>query len=311
MKIVTIYLSYLRAEAHYQFMLLVQKLVNLSPRVTSITGDLLPSFNNLLVLEGKLVDAVKASEYTGLLVEANRRVDRAIVSVNKTIESGMHHFDPEILKAARLLNTRVKAFRGSIGKKSYEEESAAVKILVADLETTHVEQVTLLALEERVRELAAARAEFETLFIARNAELAARPPEKLVDVKKQVNAVYRRVIGRVDSYNVLNPTDTSCLPFVKELNREIAYFNEHNHHHARINIATAVVKSIPDQPYAGEPVIVLPDVMHAGKKLVFTRDYELSYKANDNPGTATVTIRGKGTFKGKKPVTFNVIAPTT
>jgi hypothetical protein len=307
MKIIKIYYNYLRNEAHYQFLLLVQKLLNTYAAVAAIVSDLLPQFNELLALEGQLVDAVRASEYTEELAEADHRVDRDIVGINKIIESGLHHFDPNVAKAARSLELRMKAFRGEIEKKSYEEESAAVKILVAEFQTTYAAQIAALALTDWVAELAAAQADFERIFLLRNSELAGRPQERLKDVRKQIDAAYRLIVERIDAYNVLHKGDDTCLQFVNELNREIAYFNEHTHRHAKVDIAHAVVASIPDQPYAGEPVIVLPEVMYEGKKLVFTVDYEMSYKNNNAPGTATLTVHGKGAFKGQKVVSFNII----
>jgi hypothetical protein len=68
-----------------------------------------------------------------------------------------------------------------------------------------------------------------------------------------------------------------------------------------------VVDSIADRTWEGKPVIVLPEVTFEGKELVFTGDYELSYRDNDRPGTAAVVIRGKGAFKGTKTVSFNII----
>ncbi|MDR1864676.1 MAG: hypothetical protein LBR08_03800, partial [Bacteroidales bacterium] len=138
-------------------------------------------------------------------------------------------------------------------------------------------------------------------------ELAGRPQERLRDVRKRIDAVYRLMVERIDAYSVLHKDDPACMQFVGELNREIAYFNEHTHRHAKTDIAHAVVASIPDRHYEGEPVIVLPEVMYEGKKLVFTVDYEVSYKNNSAPGTATLTVHGKGSFKGQKAVSFNII----
>jgi hypothetical protein len=52
---------------------------------------------------------------------------------------------------------------------------------------------------------------------------------------------------------------------------------------------------------------VLPEVFFDDNKLVFTKDYELSFRDNNAVGTASVTIRGKGAFKGVKTVSFNII----
>jgi hypothetical protein len=58
--------------------------------------------------------------------------------------------------------------------------------------------------------------------------------------------------------------------------------------------------------YEGVPVVVLPKVFYEKKELVFSVDYELSYRDNNRPGTASVFVHGKGAYKGKRLMTFTV-----
>jgi hypothetical protein len=306
MSILKIRLEHLRNEAHYQFLLLVEKLFAAHPEASAIVAPQLMELNPLVVLEGQLVDAVKASEYTAEIAEADRRVDRDIAGINAAVESALHHFDPVMAEAARRLEIRLKSFRGEIEKKPYEEESAAVKILLADLNGAYATQVSTLNLDAWVMELAAAQEDFERLFLLRNIEWAEKPQEKLRNLQRQINTLYRSIVERIDASVVLNG-EQPLGAFVSELNREVEYFNEHSHHHARKDIDRAVVASIPNQTWAEKPVIVLPSVTYEDKELVFTRDYELSYRDNDRPGTATVTIHGKGAYKGTKTATFNIV----
>ncbi|MDR1115123.1 MAG: hypothetical protein LBL33_03050 [Tannerella sp.] len=58
----------------------------------------------------------------------------------------------------------------------------------------------------------------------------------------------------------------------------------------------------------GRPVTPLPFVTDEdGNELVFAHDYDLTYHKNDRPGNATVTLRGKGAWKSKITVSFNII----
>ncbi|MDR0756641.1 MAG: DUF6261 family protein, partial [Tannerella sp.] len=255
----------------------------------------------------QLVDAVRSSEYTEELAGADRRVDRDLVGINAAVESALHHFDPAVVAAARRIEVRLKSFRGDIEKKAYEEESAAVKILVADLQGAYAPQVATLSLDAWVKELAEAQADFERIFLLRSDQRAEQPKARLRDVRKQIDAVYRQIVEQIDAYTVLHGDDLTG-EFVRHLNDEIAYFTEHAHHRAKTDIDRAVVASIPDRPWEGKPVVLLPDVMYEGKELVFAKDYELSYRDNDRPGTASITIHGKGKFKGTKTVSFNIIA---
>ena len=110
---------------------------------------------------------------------------------------------------------------------------------------------------------------------------------------------------RLDAYTVMNGESVTGI-FTGRLNDEIAYFNEHTHRRTKTDIDGAFVASIPDQPYENKPVTPMPEASFDGHGLFFTVDYELSYHDNNAPGTASVTLHGKGAFKGKKTVSFNI-----
>jgi hypothetical protein len=307
MKIITIHFSYLRNEAHYQFFLLLKKLFESHSSVANIVAAQLSQLYALILVEGQLVDTVRTSEYTRQLVDIDRRLDRAIGGLILAIEAALHHPDPNFVKAAERLQLLLKAFRDRIGQKAYEEESGAVKILISDLQSTYAPQVSTLSLGVWVTEIAAAQAAFEQIFLLRSAEYVARPQGNLKEVRREIEGVYRQTTERIDAYTVLNGTNTTG-DFISKLNDEIAYFNEHNrHHHAPRDISLATVASIPDQPWDGQPVTPLPAATDEnGAPLVFARDYDLTYRHNDAPGNATLTLHGKSAWKGRKTVSFTI-----
>jgi hypothetical protein len=66
------------------------------------------------------------------------------------------------------------------------------------------------------------------------------------------------------------------------------------------------------QPYTGRPVIVIPRVWYreADKpavELIFAKDFLVSYKNNTSVGTADLILHGKGKYRGKKRLTFNIV----
>jgi hypothetical protein len=308
MKIITIRFSYLRNEAHYQFLLLVKKLFESYANVASLVAELLTQLHALITVEGKLVDAVRKSDYTKPLEEADHRLDRAVAGMTLAIESALHHPNPNFVEAAERLEILLEAFHNRIEQKAYEEESGAVKVLIADLQGAYAPQVSTLSLGVWVTEIYAAQNDFERIFLLRSAEYVARPKENLKEVRKEIEAVYRRIVEHINAYTVLEGTAVTG-EFISKLNDEIAYFNEHNsHHHHSKDISLATVASIPDQLWDGQPVTPLPAVTgDDGKLLVFARDYELTYHDNDRPGNAFVTIHGRGIWKNKKTVSFIII----
>jgi hypothetical protein len=63
--------------------------------------------------------------------------------------------------------------------------------------------------------------------------------------------------------------------------------------------------------YTGKALSPKPTVVLGGKTLVKGTDYTVTYKANTNVGTATVTITGAGTYVGTKKATFKVVPAAT
>jgi hypothetical protein len=143
-KIKTIHLNYLRNEAHYEYLVVFKNLLVRFPSVKALLiAAVYENFLALLQLEGKLVDAARISDYTQKIVEADQHVDRDLVGLREAISSATHHFDPDIADAAKSLYNRMKAF-GRISKKSYEEETAAVNILLTDLKGEYAQSVTAI-----------------------------------------------------------------------------------------------------------------------------------------------------------------------
>lgn len=74
-------------------------------------------------------------------------------------------------------------------------------------------------------------------------------------------------------------------------------------------LSEATVTVATTRAYTGSALKPVPTVTLGGRKLVAGTDYTVSYKNNVNPGTATVTITGKGNYTGTKTATFKVTQP--
>lgn len=67
-------------------------------------------------------------------------------------------------------------------------------------------------------------------------------------------------------------------------------------------VSELTIGSITGATYTGSAIKPSVTVRQNGTALVLGRDYTLSYKNNTNPGTATVTVTGKGNYSGKTSV---------
>ncbi|MDR3340290.1 MAG: DUF6261 family protein [Candidatus Symbiothrix sp.] len=309
MKFLNLRLSRLLSEEHFQFMKLFYQLLDRFPAIKNLVVALYVPLLDLLAQESRLVDAERGSALSHLIAEADARIDRTIVGINSVINAGLHHFDPAIVAAADRIHARMKAF-GNIESKSYEGEATAVGILIDDLRGKFTGDVTLLGLAGWIDELEAAHKAFDELFEQRNVEWAGKPDANLRDVRKQVDDTYRQMIERIAAAATLDDAETYT-EFIRQLNREISYFNEHSPRHTRKDIANFAVGDIPTQTYTGEQVIVIPDVFYTGEgqqtvKLVFAKDFTVTYRNNVKVGTAELILHGKGGYRGSKIVTFNI-----
>ena len=77
------------------------------------------------------------------------------------------------------------------------------------------------------------------------------------------------------------------------------------------SISSATVASISKQAYTGSAIKPSPKITYNGKTLTKGTDYTLSYKNNTKVGTATITITGKGNFKGTITKTFTIYKKVT
>lgn len=66
------------------------------------------------------------------------------------------------------------------------------------------------------------------------------------------------------------------------------------------------IKEIEPQTYTGEAIKPEIEVRFNDTLLEIKKDYTVAYKNNTNAGEATVTVTGKGNFKGKDKATFTI-----
>jgi hypothetical protein len=266
----------------------------------------MPAFVELITKEKLLVDQGAKSDFTQKLADVDKRRDLAIRGFHAGVKSYLIHFDPAVKDAAVSLENRIQAFREAIAQKAYLEETTAVEVFLDDMEGKFADRVTKLGLTSWVEELGNTHGDFLDLFNQRNIEYSERPKEPLRNIRTRIDAVYHQMIEVIEATIVVNG-EKGYTEFINQLNAQITYFNEHEHHHKQYDLKKAVVPPIPDQVYAGIPITVLPEVFYEEKQLVFEEDFEVTYKNNHKPGLALIEVRGKGEYKGKITAGFNIV----
>lgn len=314
MKIKAVHFRYFRAGEHHDFLTLFRNRLDGSPTVKAIVIAEYGQFVTLLTEEGDLINLIRKSLLTEQIAEADRRVDRCIVGMRALVTGALHHFNPDVVRAAQSLAMRFDAF-GALTQQSYREESDLVRLLIADLQSSaYADQVTLVGLTDWVTELLLAENEFESLMQSRGDEYMGKPSGTLQAVRTAIEAVYHTMTERINAAALVGDSPAEINAFIERLNIDVEYANEHCHHHARKDLGAGdhtVIEPIDTQQYTGEPVTPLTKVYYKdeGKpteKLVFAKDYEVTYRNNIQVGMAELIVHGKGLYRGQKRIAFMI-----
>lgn len=75
-----------------------------------------------------------------------------------------------------------------------------------------------------------------------------------------------------------------------------------------IDFSRVTISAIANQMYTGKALTPAITVKDGEKVLKNGTDYTVTYRNNVNKGRATVTVTGKGTYKGQKTVYFNIVS---
>jgi len=306
-KVSTVFLNNFRNDAHYEFMSFVKDLITTFAIVQFVIGEWFSTFTGQCKKEEQLLDTVRKSILTEQIVLADKRVDNSVIGFKAALNSYLYGIEPNKKNAAQILLNRVKTV-GKITAKSYEDEAGGLRKLIIDFEGEYAGQIALLGLTEWLAELKAAEADFRQLMLLRNAERSNKLPDNLKEVRRELDIIYHKIIDIVNAAATISSSDEYD-EFIKQLNIQIKYFNEHAaHRKTKKEIVDTVAETVPTQNYTGKPVIVIPNLTgEDGNQLVFSVDFTLRYKNNTAAGNAKIIVTGNGNYKGKKEIGFDII----
>jgi hypothetical protein len=224
MKVSRIYLENLRNEAHYQFIAALIALVVRFPLIGEKLGDLFELLQRLFAGEDAAVDYIRKSDYSAKIAEADRRLDSAVTGFGETVRGALRHFSPEVVDAAQSLRNLLKTY-GNIARKNYDEELAAVTNLLQELDGAYAKKVHSIGnLSEWVMEIHETSATVTALLAQRNTEKANKPQERMVNVRREIDPVYRNIVARIEALSLIEG-DVAYAPFINELNALVERFN--------------------------------------------------------------------------------------
>jgi hypothetical protein len=300
----------MRNRGHYQFLVTFRNLFITFKDVSLLVTDELAEFDQLLALEKALLDKDRKSPLTRKIEEADDQVNSDLIGMRSDITAALHKHEPAVVDAAKTLHDRMRQL-GDIYDMPYEEQTAIVSVLLEDLTGKYAVLATTVGINPWVNDLLIDNQILTQLLAERNAEVANRAQGDTKQVRRLLEASYRNIMHIIEA-NIILDGNSQCEALVRQLNTDILYFNEHDTPHRTLkDLRSISVRNINTQIYTGKPVTILPEVYYAEAgqpvvELFFSTDYNISYRNNINPGTAEIILSGKGKYKGKKIINFNI-----
>jgi hypothetical protein len=306
MKITILIFRRLPNGAHCEFFGKVKLILgNAGTAVITALGDLVTQLDDWYVKERACLAWFRKSEYTAAIAEADKAIDKAIVGLIEQVTGACHSADSSIAKSANRLLMMLKS-HGKITTKSYLDQKGIVETILEELNGAYLADLTLLNLTSWKTELAGAMLKFMTQFDKREKETLKKPQESFPEVRRGIEKVWHEMVDIVDSLAKLN-LSTDFVDFINAVNPEIDYLNN-EFRRIRYDISTAEPAPINAQQYTGEVCTPVPEVIFRKGdkmvKLIFSKDFTLTYKNNINVGNAYCIIHGKGAYKGTKTINF-------
>ncbi len=222
MELLKLKLKDLRNEEHYKFNLDFAGLVSqFTPEALGIQ-TLHPAFQTAFDTEEAALNVVRASVLTDDLSGVDATRDATFKGLAGTIKSALNHFTPGVKAAAARLEALLDTY-GVVSDKPYDQETAAIIKLTAELEGVYAADVATLGIAGWVAELKARNQAFDALKNSRYNENTAKPQQNLKLARVETDNAYRAIVKRVNALVEVNGGEAYA-GFIAQLNQRIANY---------------------------------------------------------------------------------------
>ena len=220
MKIEAFKLGSLRNEEHCQFFTEFKALADATtPAALGITTEY-SLFLPLYADELAALDIILKSATTDELTDADILRDETASALPETVKSFLRHFNPAKRDAATRLMVVFDSY-GRIAVRPYDEETAAINSLLADLTAApYAADIATLGLADWLTELKLRNDNFAKLMKTRYTEDAGKTQLRMKEVRVKVDASYRQIVEKIKALIVVNG-EAKYKVFVGELNQRI------------------------------------------------------------------------------------------
>ena len=155
----------------------------------------------------------RGSLLTKSLQELDVRRDNAILGIKGIAKSHLYHADPMMRRAADLLLRSMNKYSKRINKMGIKEGSVAIRALLNEwtTDTLLTDAINLLHLQDWQQELAAANTAFQTVFMDRVQEEAAKRLPSVTAQRPSIIILYYTLKRQTLAYAEIDPLNYSVI----------------------------------------------------------------------------------------------------
>jgi hypothetical protein len=267
--------------------------------------------------ENDLLDPVRKSKYTEAIQISNVLRATLYKGLENLAKLNLKSPDNTIVESAKNIKAIFDS-RENIIRKSYNVRTSMILDVIYEITKSHLDDITNLSGELWLTKLEEENKNFIALTDKRRDESILREGENMTDIRSNADNAYLALTTRLTALMIIEEPD-KFYPLVREFNKHVQNYNEQVklrntlNKKKQLNINTAQLSSIPNQFFNGDKITPSIEVLYTNLKtniiveLEEDKDYSVSCINNRQPGTATLTLHGKGLYSGKIVTTFNIV----
>ena len=198
MKLKTIGSQKMRDDAHFQFHALLLALILEFSVVMTKIKPIYDIYRSAYLVEDEVFKKIKKSPLTKPIANLDKKRDDAYDYMVATVKSARKHYSPEVVVASEHIEIIFKAY-GDINKKSYYEQTSAVKNLVQELSSDkNKNHIALLRLRDWVDELSRINEEMSVMMNQRIDDSLEGLQLSMKSARREVDKAYQAMRKQID-----------------------------------------------------------------------------------------------------------------
>jgi hypothetical protein len=218
-KIKRIKLHSFRNEEWFHFFTEFKKFVEeQSPQALQIE-EVFADFLILYVLADEVLEKIRKSPYTALVVKYDGRRDNTFRGMEDVVRSATRHYDPVKQEAAERVSLLFDHY-SNLPTRPYNEETAAIYNFLQDLRGRYAAEAAILDLTGWANELERNNSDFEAAVLNRTHEAAENTAPSMVDIRRRADRCYLNIVERIEALSLIQG-DAAFESFINLLNANI------------------------------------------------------------------------------------------